>query len=400
MSSFFLVGKGPDNDLILLSTTPVASRKDALAELSKLTSVPGFDHWDAEVFVLDLETGTPILLMRPEAAAEAPVAEVAEESEAEEALVVGEAEEAPVAEEDAEPQVADAALEAEAVEEPAEVTLEEESAPEESPAPEVEEPEEDEALAAVISDLAAESLEDAVVVEAPEPVVVEPADVQAASAKASEGETEQVDAAYAEAVVEAASDEPSTLKAALERTAAQMAASGITPPESVGPAAELAAADDEAVSEQGPAADAAWPWATSGEDDGPAFKIDALEEPGVDEGSLVRAAGDDDTMSYSRPVILGAYEEAPEESAVADVPAPEVEAVAPEETAPEPPMVEPQSDFILDLEQIEAAVEAEPAGYRAPDAPREMSCNDCVYVETCPNRDQRDPSTCGSFQWK
>ena len=28
------------------------------------------------------------------------------------------------------------------------------------------------------------------------------------------------------------------------------------------------------------------------------------------------------------------------------------------------------------------------------------TCEDCVYVETCPNRDQRLPKDCVSFQWK
>jgi hypothetical protein len=27
-------------------------------------------------------------------------------------------------------------------------------------------------------------------------------------------------------------------------------------------------------------------------------------------------------------------------------------------------------------------------------------CDDCVYVATCPNKDQRLPKDCGSFQWK
>ena len=30
----------------------------------------------------------------------------------------------------------------------------------------------------------------------------------------------------------------------------------------------------------------------------------------------------------------------------------------------------------------------------------EYVCEDCVYVETCPNKDQRLPKDCVSFQWK
>jgi hypothetical protein len=29
-----------------------------------------------------------------------------------------------------------------------------------------------------------------------------------------------------------------------------------------------------------------------------------------------------------------------------------------------------------------------------------MTCDDCVYAETCPNRGQMLPTSCGSFQWK
>ncbi len=29
-----------------------------------------------------------------------------------------------------------------------------------------------------------------------------------------------------------------------------------------------------------------------------------------------------------------------------------------------------------------------------------MTCDDCVYVDTCPNKDEREPANCGSFQWK
>ena len=28
------------------------------------------------------------------------------------------------------------------------------------------------------------------------------------------------------------------------------------------------------------------------------------------------------------------------------------------------------------------------------------TCDDCVYVDTCPNKDERRPEDCGSFQWK
>lgn len=410
MSSFFLLGKGPDNELILLSPSPLASRKDALAELSRLTADATFAHWDAEVYVIDVESGTPVLLVRPELPAPAAL----EPATADEPT----ADEEPTA--DDEPTVA---------EEPA---AEEEPVLESGAAPELvaaaEEGEVDEALAAVISDLAAEEPEDATAIEAPEPVVVKTASVETVSAIADE-ESEQIDSAYAEAVVEESGDEGSSLKAALERTAAQMAAEGITPPESVGPAAEVEepkaseepfadaataeeeSADEAAAEEPVLEPEAEWPWKTGGGDDEmPAFTIAALEEPGVDEGSLVRAAGDDETMAVARPVILGAYEEPQEPAIVPDAVTvePEVPAIEPAaaELQGEVPLVEssasiePESDFILDLEQVVAGPTGEPSGYQATDDARQMTCDECVYVETCPNKDQRDPSSCGSFQWK
>lgn len=441
MSSFFLLGKGPDNELILLSPSPLASRKDALAELSRLTADATFAHWDAEVYVIDVESGTPVLLVRPELPAPAaPEPATADEPTADEEPTAADeepaAEEAPTAA-DEEPTVAE---EPAAEEEPTaddEPTVAEEPAAEEEPvlesgaAPELvaaaEEGEVDEALAAVISDLAAEEPEDATAIEAPEPVVVKTASVETVSAIADE-ESEQIDSAYAEAVVEESGDEGSSLKAALERTAAQMAAEGITPPESVGPAAEVEepkasepfadaataeeeSADEAAAEEPVLEPEAEWPWKTGGGDEEmPAFTIAALEEPGVDEGSLVRAAGDDETMAVARPVILGAYEEPQEPAIVPDAVTVEPEVPAIEPTAAElqgeVPLVEssasiePESDFILDLEQVVAGPTGEPSGYQATDDARQMTCDECVYVETCPNKDQRDPSSCGSFQWK
>ena len=63
------------------------------------------------------------------------------------------------------------------------------------------------------------------------------------------------------------------------------------------------------------------------------------------------------------------------------------------------------SDFILDLDAV-AIVPAEdeeaPATTSEPVvSPRpEYTCVDCVYVETCPNKDQRLPADCGTFQWR
>lgn len=428
--SFFLLGRLPDNELRLLSSVGHQNRQAALAELSRLTADPSFDLWDAEVFVVDLETATPVLLVRPvemPSPAEKPAPAVEE-----------------VAEEVADVGVAEAEPEAEV---PAE------------------EPE------AAAKELEAGEPTEELRVEEPEPIVVDEA---------------VVDEIIAEAIAEESAEAGTSLKDALMRTAAHMESTGIVAPESVGPATDVVepeaqieepeaqAEPEELVEAETPSAEpapvveepvaageAAWPWAVAAADVSMP-SLSALEEPAIDvEGGLLRGSIDDETFAAARPVILGAYagegqdEAAPvapieleelavEESAQPEAveiiettaiaqdeiapaaPIAEVEA-APEpaidsmiadlepieleevQTAPAPePAVEPApatevddiSDFILDLEASVSGPVPGPAG--TPEAPgvESMTCNDCVYVATCPNKDQRDPANCGSFQWK
>lgn len=406
--AFFLLGKTPDDSLRLLSARPSATRKEALAELSRLTSDTDFGNWDDEVFVVDLDEATPVLLVRPSGAPEAPQTEAAESVEA--------------------------------------LNAESETSTEDTAQAEDEtDIEKDAEIVAVLEGLDESVLsEDAGVSEAPE---IELADEETT---------------------------PVSLKDALTRTAAAMEAEGVIVPPSVGAEAEnepvlfetlmaeegtgeaLSEMDEDSVVTAGtseveprPAEESAgWPWAREQESER-TLAIDALEEPGIDEGSLVRAAGDDDTMSFARPVILGAYEEArvdseefpseprvelaptdeppteqtPQDESVAqpeteadephartetDVPEAQPDAEQAESDAtqlqPETTKSQPESDFILDLEEIVGESRdqaADTPGYSAAQSESEsMSCDDCVYVQTCPNKDQRDPASCGSFQWK
>ena len=73
--AFFLIGRGPDDDLRLISPKSFESRQAAMAELSVLSAEPTFAHWNAAVSVMDLDTGAPVLLVR--SAAASPVAEPA-----------------------------------------------------------------------------------------------------------------------------------------------------------------------------------------------------------------------------------------------------------------------------------------------------------------------------------
>lgn len=397
--SFLLLGTGPDGELSLLSDRAFDSRNDAMAELSRLTADSAFPHWDAEVSVVDLSGATPVLLVRPATAQDAD--EVVEGEE--EPLEVDEAAEA---------------LEPEDVEQPteaedADATPDSESEPEVEPEVEPEDEVEDE---------------------------VEPAD--------SEPEPEAEVSLEIEAVLHDLEEEADagSLKEALRRTASKMESEGIVAPESIGPAVEEPISEDISDSPEESATDApsaeapAWPWAT-------ATSTSPLDDPGHDDAiSLIRAPGDDETMSVSRPVIMGSYRDTPaapaDEAPVASVDdgsdivsetapdaAPETVPAAPEATpaAPEThtetveaflaegeaaqaktaaPGEEPQeapaaagmlSDFI-DLGEAETAATGEYVAGAV--SLGELSCDDCVYVDSCPNKGQRDPSSCGSFQWK
>lgn len=386
---FFLLGRGPNDDLALLSDVAHATKSDAMAELSRLTADPGFAHWDADVFVVDMDAAMPVLLVRP-ASAEKDKAPDVVEAEFEESAAAIESPE----------------VEAVVAVEPVETDAAEETAP-----------------------------------EADEALVVEEPIAEAVLADADEaGEPEDAEGAGG------------TLKDALKRTAAQMESEGIVAPESVGPAEETPedeqiaveadiAAEEIASPEQSAApGEASWPWDVAQDSDAATtggFSLSALEEPAVDvEGGMLRAGIDDETFAAAKPVILGAYgdEETPSVDVelpveLAEEPAAELEsapAIEPEpeptlEPKPEPesvPAAEPEdeadeiSDFIFDLEASivetaqgeEGVTQGEEGVAQAPEAVAEvvagMSCQDCVYVATCPNKDQRDPATCGSFQWK
>jgi len=459
--SFFLLGRLPDNALRLLSDTGFDSRSDAMAELQRLTADPAFELWDAEVFVADLNAATPVLLVRP--ATEATPAEP--EASAEEEVIAEE----PEAAGDELPESVEAeSVEAESVEPEAdepETATDAEPAEEPQPAEDAE-PAEDAfatpATAAEPSDVDLSLPEETVVAEAPE-------------AAADEAVVEDaVDDAFADAVMaDAGEDEAeSSLRDALRRAADDLEADGIVAPESIGPATgepvawpwdTSAPADESAeeepahgeAAEEEPAAPAMETEAI-GEDApdseaapaAPApYKFDPLDEPAIDVTPLVTGEGDDATVAASRPVILGAYDQAglgepaveeAVESAAEDAAEPEAEGEATESdavddaVAAEEPEPEPESDFILDLEAIAGLATAEDSGEDSaeegavhdadafgqdasvpqPDETpasayvptvgdiEHMSCNDCVYMQTCPNKGQRDPATCGSFQWR
>lgn len=375
---FFLLGRGREaGELRLISTEVYAGRSDAVEALTKLSAEPGFAHYDAEVFVLDLDTGMPVVLVAPSApvAVEAPAEEVAEEAVADAGVW-----EAPV--EEVEPAIAEA-VEAELVaEEPlAEEPLAEEAAPE--PEPAAEEPE-------------------------PAPLTDD----------------------FAEIVEAIADEEGDDLAGALKRAAGQLESEGIVAPESIGPApveesgpasvfaleAEFEPVPTEPVVPAG-APEAAWPWDTGAPSaealveaeaaaepevaaelepvvepepevapvvepeavaEAPAYVPDPFEEPAADPGDFLKVQIGEDSSAMGRTVVMGAYAEESEPA------------------AEDAPVAESDTEIDSMLADL-GAVNAEASGGSDLSS---LTCEDCVYVNTCPNKEGMDPSKCGNFQWR
>ncbi len=405
-----------DGDTTRLFTPAVfESRQAALAELPRAGAITGTE----ELFLVDLDAATPVIVVAQEAAAPA-VPPVAEDLPAEESVGVWEVpapvEEAPVEE---------------PAEELAEAPVEE---PVEEPAEELAPPPEDSDDLPLALRRAAGALESSGIA-APESVTLAPEE------PASPAEPE------------AAPPEP--------------------PPAETEPAPEP---EPEPAPQVGDVAPAAWPWDVTGEEsaesaepepaeaepepaeaepdphenrddltaitdsldsDGsesvepPApYVPDPLEEPARDVEPLVHVNGDDEAVTPPRPVIMGSYDtedgsitiEVPEIAEVSEV-HPQLEVaepagvapvdappVAPVEAAPDPPVSEAQPSaepaslepgLLEDLDDTAPADDEEPTAYEAGASDiAELTCEECVYLATCPKKGESDPSSCGSFQWK
>lgn len=340
--SFILLRRTTDGEIHLLSNAAWSGRGDAMAELSRITAAPTFDCWDDEVLLVDMDSGTPILMVRP--AAPEPEVEVLPDMADE-----------PEAVEETEPATANEAE--------AELESETEVAASDDDAPDAQD--------AVTDDAVDES-----------PAADEdPATPESSTDDEIDALLEGLDAP------EAAPTAAPSLKEALARSTARLEAEGIVAPESIGPAPDPSTVDAEDAGEPEAVADeapAAWPWDTAAEEK--KFDLDAFEESQDECGSLVRAPGDDETLSFAKPVILGGeYADTAPEAA----PEPEPEATPAQEAD------SAGSDFI-DLGPAEQAAPAPMAS----DEIQSLTCADCVYDATCPNRGQLLPASCGSFQWK
>jgi len=425
---FFLLGRGRTaGELRLISTEVFPGRSEAIEALTRLSGEPDFGHGDAEVFVLDLDAGMPVVLVAPAApkvvaepvAEEPPVVtetapeEPLQDAAQSEALVDADAGvwEAPV--EPIEPAVVEA-MEAEAQIE-AEAEMEAEAAP-------VEDVEPAEPVAEEASDLAgalkraAGALESEGIVA---PESIGPAEKVEAATGADDIESVLDQPWLAETGVPEATD--TGLRSALdleqefEPVVAPMAEFTTAPGPSdepkpvIAPAAESdAAPEPEAELEpaQTDAPDASWPWDTAGssaseepaaaeapsEDTAAqdadlasipepvaAFVPDPFEEPAPDPGDYLKVQIGDDSSAMGRTVVMGAYAEETD-------------------TGGEAPSVA-EGDTEIDSMLADLGRVGDTPGSPGSDL-ADLTCDDCVYVNTCPNKEELDPSKCGNFQWR
>ena len=432
--AFFLLGRTGDGTLSLLSDASFATRQDALAELSRITGEASFVRWDEDVLLFDLDTATPVLLVRPSVAA------------------TPQPEDEPLADEETA-----GVVEAETIE----------PVWADSPHDAVGDP----AIADMIVEEADEGLTGSH--EPAEPVSLREALKRTAVHMESTGIVATKSVGPAELVGESAGEQQLAATAGIE-LAADFGMDSILETENDEEALaepeleETAVVDDEELPQSAAAAEAPeedvatprdlapWPWDTTPGEPEPvapspsadeaAFVVDALEEPALDDGSILRGTIDDESFAAAHPVILGSYSgpevvTSPTGEAISEpmgisssafnatitdsepaIDLSDFEIVSPsaaeiasaaEAPAPEPEVVpalvnqsgDEISDFILDLESVTTVPEdVEPEPVVVADVEQsplsEYTCMDCVYVETCPNKDQRLPKDCGSFQWR
>lgn len=196
---------------------------------------------------------------------------------------------------------------------------------------------------------------------------------------------------------------------------------------------------EEAAAEEPPAEEPpvqTWPWDVA--DIPEAENATATPESGEAESVADTASGTEEPLAGGSAVV---------ESETSEAEPTEAEAVAPEEipdeveptedvteltppeqpAAPEEELPDEVSGLLADLEEIVPSVPAsrESADALAPDSPQtavepdtllpeepakayepgtsdltDLTCDDCIYLNTCPKKDESDPSNCGSFQWK
>lgn len=377
---FFLLGRGRDTgDLRLISSELYSNRADALDALTLLSGEPTFEHRDAEVFVLDLESGVPILLVSTPAA---PVVAIVE-TPSDEVPAIDEVETPPDDTPAKEP-IDDTAHDAGVWEAPSELV-------DDTPAEEPEKAGLAKALKQATGALESEG-------------IVAPDSIGPAAIEASPEPISVLDQPWlAEADAEEDSSQPEEPIAQVEPEAAWP---WDTAADKGAPAEPVAAANVEAEPETEPVGEPESEPVVEAEvepeapvapaeptGDIPAYVPDPFEEPANDPDDFLKLISTDDSSSATRTVVMGAYADESAQQAVDETPLPAA-------------LVDDDGEIdsiLADLGPVETpALVAEVAGepLAAASLTEGLTCDDCVYVNTCPNQDGRDPATCGNFQWK
>jgi hypothetical protein len=262
-----------------------------------------------------------------------------------------------------------------------------------------------------------------------------------------------VEAAIAEAVLagsdapEALAEEPPPLEEASDEPEVPLEDLPIIEDTALGePSADAGAEEPEPAEVAVPGTPQSWPWDVQvpfEEETVVAVEESVSIEPvPVADVPEVSSEQDDADEALQAEADLGSQEaEVVEDESVPDVEEPESELeeipdeVEPE-TEPEPPHSEEEplpdevSGLLADLDELVPAVSVASAAKDTrptePSAPAsdsldpepvlpeeppkayaaggsditELTCEDCIYLNTCPKKDESDPSSCGSFQWK
>ena len=420
--AFFVLDKDTHSGVLRLPIDGMfATREEALTALSAAVGT-GDATVTGQVYVVDLETALPVLVM-PSAPAPAEIAEPAAEP-----VVEDEVEEVLAAETESEPTVEDIEPAADVVSEP-----EVESAPEIVIEPlDGAEAQSDVPAAADSIDLgvfgaaggvsladalkrAATSLEDEGIV-APESISADDFALEEELLASAEGSV--IGSPAAAAASASAVAEP--MSALADQPAEVLTAPADWPWSNVEAFTEEVV-DDEPV----PDADDDAAEADTIVDSTLAVVEEPLPVPGFDEGeSLITSAPPVGEDAYlPRPVILGDYADAgvgvgaePEEPvevtrpAGQDVSMPDAfEQPIVEEASSAPDEVPTVDPFVAALEELSPAPgeplpeqTAAEIGYE-PTGDLDLgayTCNDCVYSNTCPKVGEVTPAECGTFQWR
>jgi hypothetical protein len=383
--AFFLIGRGPENDVRTLSDSLFATRQEAMAELSRLSADPAFQDWDSDVFVLDLDAGVPVLLVRPQEAAGAEQVEQAGTGDADSWVA------------DVQPQ---AEPPVEATESPVEAEETPLAAPELPAGPAEPTPEAQDQSPPAASPTATDdaNLRDAIL-RTTQHMTAEGIEPPASAGFASPEEPEPAGEAGAPAEPPIFSPEEALQPEPVEPSAtvaaepvafepAEASASLTEEPDVPDAASESALASEARVTPEPVGAEEAgapaWPWDSLG------------SEPTGEQVAPLEGAAEISAALAEPPTAIEDLPSADDSDFILDLDAIQPIALEPNDAAQ--PIEEPAVELTASEPEAETPDQTPVAEAASPVA--EYTCEDCVYVETCPNREQRLPKDCGSFQWR